>query len=81
MKTAAIFELKNITEKPVPDYLAKVQDMISTCMQCGTCTGSCPNAQSMDYTPRQLWRMVLLGQKDAIFKSKTFALCSSCNVF
>jgi heterodisulfide reductase subunit C len=78
MKTAAIFELKNITEKPVPDYLAKVQDMISTCMQCGTCTGSCPNAQSMDYTPRQLWRMVLLGQKDAIFKSKTFALCSSC---
>lgn len=78
MKTAAIFELKNITEKPVPDYLAKVQDMISTCMQCGTCTGSCPNAQSMDYTPRQLWRMVLLGQKDAIFESKTFALCSSC---
>lgn len=78
MKTAAIFELKNITEKPGPDYLAKVQEMISACMQCGTCTGSCPNAQSMDYTPRQLWRMVLLGQKDAIFKSKTFALCSSC---
>ncbi len=78
MKTAAIIELKNITGKPLPDYLAKVQDMISTCMQCGTCTGSCPNAQSMDYTPRQLWRMVLLGQKDAIFESKTFALCSSC---
>ena len=78
MKTAAIIELKNIPGKPLPDYLAKVQEMISTCMQCGTCTGSCPNAQSMDYTPRQLWRMVLLGQKDAIFDSKTFALCSSC---
>jgi heterodisulfide reductase subunit C2 len=47
-------------------------------MQCGTCTGSCPNAHAMDVTPRQLWRMVLLGLKEEIFKSKTFWLCSSC---
>jgi len=32
----------------------------------------------MDYTPRQLWRLVQLGQKDEIFKSKTFFLCSAC---
>ena len=32
----------------------------------------------MDYTPRQLWRMVLMGLKDEIFQSKTFALCSAC---
>jgi heterodisulfide reductase subunit C len=78
MKTAAIIELKDVTGKPVPDDLKKVQEMVNACMQCGTCTGSCPNARSMDYTPRQLWRMVLLGQKDSIFKSKTFAMCSSC---
>jgi len=52
--------------------------MVSACIQCGTCTGSCPNAHAMDHTPRQLWRMVLMGEQDLIFKSKTFALCSAC---
>ncbi len=60
------------------DKLAPIQEMIRACMQCGTCTGSCPNAFAMDYTPRQLWRLVLLGQKDEIFRSKTFSLCSDC---
>jgi heterodisulfide reductase subunit C len=58
--------------------MASVQDKISACIQCGTCSGSCPNAFAMDYTPRQLWRMVQLGQKDEIFNSKTFFLCSAC---
>ncbi len=58
--------------------LAPVQEMIRGCIQCGTCTGSCPNEFAMDYTPRQLWRMVLMDQIDEIFQSKTFALCSAC---
>ena len=57
------------------DPLVSVQEMVQTCIQCGTCTGSCPNAFAMDYTPRKMWRMVLMGQKDDIFKSKTFTLC------
>jgi heterodisulfide reductase subunit C len=32
----------------------------------------------MDFTPRQLWRLLLLGCKDDIFESNTFALCSAC---
>ena len=60
--------------------LAHIQDMIRPCIQCGTCTGSCPNAFAMDHTPRQLWRLVLLGQKDEIFHSKTFSLCSDCYI-
>ena len=60
------------------DSLARIQEMIRPCIQCGTCTGSCPNAFAMDHTPRQLWRLVLLGQKDEIFQSKTFSLCSDC---
>lgn len=60
------------------DNLAPVQEMVRSCIQCGTCSASCPNEFAMDYTPRQLWRMVLLGLKDEIFQSKTFVLCSSC---
>ncbi len=60
------------------EVMASIQEKIQTCMQCGTCTGSCPNAFAMDLTPRQLWRLAQLGQKDEIFKSKTFFLCSAC---
>jgi heterodisulfide reductase subunit C2 len=60
------------------DALAGIREQVSSCMQCGTCTGSCVNAHAMDYTPRQLWRLVQLGEKQEIFNSKTFWLCSTC---
>lgn len=58
--------------------LAKVQAMVQSCIQCGTCTGSCPNEFAMDITPRRMWRMVLMGMKKDIFESRTFTLCSAC---
>ena len=67
-----------IAPDPVTDSLAKIRDMVSACIQCGTCTGSCPNAFAMDLTPRQLWYNVLMGEKETIFHSKTFSLCSTC---
>ncbi|PLX51612.1 MAG: heterodisulfide reductase [Desulfobacteraceae bacterium] len=60
------------------DSLAEIRNMVSACIQCGTCTGSCPNAFAMDLTPRQLWYNVLMGEKETIFHSKTFSLCSVC---
>ena len=58
--------------------MAAIQDKVQACMQCGTCSGSCANSFAMDLTPRQMWRLVQLGQKERIFKSKTFFLCSAC---
>ncbi len=55
-----------------------VRELVQSCIQCGTCTGSCPNSFAMDFTPRILWRKVIMGEKEEIFASKTFALCSSC---
>ena len=46
----------------IQNPLAAVGDMVKACIQCGTCTASCPNAFAMDLTPRQLWRMVSLGK-------------------
>lgn len=60
------------------DPLREIRAMVGACIQCGTCSGSCPNAHAMDYTPRQLWRMVLMGEQDRIFESRTFALCAAC---
>ncbi|MFC1830038.1 4Fe-4S dicluster domain-containing protein [Thermodesulfobacteriota bacterium] len=64
--------------EPVFDPLASVRKKVNACIQCGTCTGSCPNAFAMDLTPRQLWYNVLMGEKETIFHSKTFSLCSVC---
>jgi heterodisulfide reductase subunit C len=58
--------------------MAEIQDKIQACMQCGTCTGSCANSFAMDLTPRQMWRLVQLGRREEVFKSKTFFLCSAC---
>jgi heterodisulfide reductase subunit C len=58
--------------------LDQVRRMIQACMQCGTCSASCPNEFAMDQTPRRLWRMVLMGREAEIFQSRTFSLCSSC---
>ncbi|MBU3914472.1 4Fe-4S dicluster domain-containing protein, partial [bacterium] len=63
---------------PVPNILLTVQHMVQACIQCGTCSGSCPNAFAMDFTPRRMWQSILAGQEDIIFDSKTFELCSSC---
>lgn len=60
------------------DDLAQLGSRVRACIQCGTCTGSCPNAFAMDRTPRQLWRLLLLGEVEEIFHSKTFTLCSAC---
>ncbi|MGC9196310.1 MAG: 4Fe-4S dicluster domain-containing protein [Syntrophobacteraceae bacterium] len=57
---------------------SEISKTLRACMQCGTCTGSCGSAAKMDFTPRQVWRMVQAGMKEEIFKSRTFWLCSSC---
>ncbi len=53
-------------------------EKILTCMQCGVCAGSCPVSHEMDYTPRELVRMVQLGLKDDVLNSNTIWLCTTC---
>lgn len=74
--TETIQEQKQL--KPDIDCLSMVRNLLKSCIQCGTCTGSCPNEFAMDLTPRHLWRLVLTGRKTEIFNSKTFNMCSSC---
>jgi heterodisulfide reductase subunit D len=53
-------------------------EALLSCMQCGTCSASCPTAFAMDYTPRQLWQMLQLGMEDEVLNSQTFWLCTVC---
>jgi len=65
-------------KKDAAGDLSRLRESVQACIQCGTCTGSCPNAFAMDMTPRQLWRLLLMGEVAEIFRSKTFTLCSAC---
>ena len=51
---------------------------IDRCIQCGTCSSSCPMVEYMDYSPRKIIAMVKHGFKDDVLKSITPWLCASC---
>ncbi len=53
-------------------------DKLNLCMQCGMCSGSCPNGQEMDNGPRKLFMMVRAGLKDEVLSSSTLWECTSC---
>jgi heterodisulfide reductase subunit C len=48
------------------------------CIQCGTCSGTCPVSLYMDYTPRKIIAMIRGGFKEDVLKSFTIWICSSC---
>lgn len=51
---------------------------IRKCIQCGTCSASCPLGYFMDYTPRKIVNMLRNGRYDEALKSRTIWLCSTC---
>lgn len=53
-------------------------DALLTCIQCGTCGGSCPSGPDMDHTPRQLFAMINAGLRDEVLRSNTPWYCVSC---
>ncbi|MHB9025309.1 MAG: 4Fe-4S dicluster domain-containing protein [Armatimonadota bacterium] len=51
---------------------------LSSCIQCGTCSGTCPLSIYMDYTPRRIIAMSRAGMKKEVLNSFTIWLCASC---
>ena len=51
---------------------------ITKCIQCGTCSATCPLSIYMDYTPRRIIAMLREGFKSEILESFTIWLCASC---
>ena len=66
-----------------PHFLSEIKSLsmaenIEGCIQCGTCSSSCPMAVYMDYPPRKIIAMVKNGFKDEALRSFTIWLCPSC---
>jgi quinone-modifying oxidoreductase subunit QmoC len=53
-------------------------ETIRLCIQCGTCTASCPNADKMEHTPSHLIAMARAGMKEEVLSSNGMWMCLSC---
>jgi heterodisulfide reductase subunit C len=53
-------------------------ERIRDCIQCGTCSASCPNASKMEFTPRQIIAMARAGMRDEVLSSNSMWFCASC---
>jgi heterodisulfide reductase subunit C len=51
---------------------------LNQCIQCGTCTASCPVSYAMDVTPRQVIGMFRAGAIEELLESRTIWICASC---
>lgn len=51
---------------------------IWACIQCGTCSASCPLTQQMDHAPRELFALIRDGEMEAVLSSNTPWYCVSC---
>jgi heterodisulfide reductase subunit C len=57
---------------------ASESNPVHACIQCGTCAGTCPAADFMDHSPRQLIAMIRANAKQAVLRSNTYWTCASC---
>jgi heterodisulfide reductase subunit C len=53
-------------------------ERIQNCIQCGTCTGTCPVSYLMDITPRQIVALFRAGYLEEILNSRAIWICASC---
>jgi heterodisulfide reductase subunit C len=65
--------------KEIDNLLYAVEgNPLNMCIQCGTCSGTCPAVEFMDHTPRELIGMIGADLKDQVLASNTFWSCASC---
>jgi heterodisulfide reductase subunit C len=51
---------------------------LSLCYQCLKCTAGCPTAPYMDIRPNNIIRMIQMGMKEAVLRSRAIWLCVYC---
>ena len=53
-------------------------DKINLCVQCGTCTASCPSGRKTAFRTRQIMRKALMGLKNEVLQDSDLWLCTTC---
>ena len=51
---------------------------VRLCIQCGTCTATCPSASRWEYTPSRIIAMIRAEMRDEVLSSSSMWHCLSC---
>jgi heterodisulfide reductase subunit C len=83
MATDASIERKTIrTSTGDQEFINRIveagAERLRSCIQCGTCTASCPSGRRTAYRTRQIMRAALLGMKDELLVDPNIWLCTTC---
>jgi len=55
-----------------------IADKLRSCLQCGTCTASCPVSRYSELSPREIVRAVLIGREEDVLRPEVLYYCSAC---
>jgi len=53
-------------------------EKVRHCIQCGTCSGSCPVSWAMEDTPRKIFALIRAGMRDRVLDGTAIWTCASC---
>ncbi|HEY88900.1 MAG TPA: 4Fe-4S dicluster domain-containing protein [Thermoflexia bacterium] len=53
-------------------------DKVQQCIQCATCSGSCPVIEEMEYGPRRIMYLIQSGAEEQVLSSHDMWYCVSC---
>ncbi|MBD3332750.1 heterodisulfide reductase [candidate division GN15 bacterium] len=76
---------REISKKTIKDqWRRKIMEIsgenVYKCMQCGTCTASCPMNCDVDAPPRAVMALIQFGQAEALDHLNTPWVCASCHM-
>lgn len=53
-------------------------ELLANCYQCGNCTAGCPVSFAMDFGPREIIRLLQLGQEEQVQNANSQWFCVGC---
>ena len=69
----------SLTNKVTAEDILRISGVdVNRCMQCGKCSGACPNYHEMDLHPHQFPAMVRKGKISELMESNALYQCLSC---
>ena len=72
-------EAKQLSEELLANvYALPKGEKIKECIQCGTCSASCPSSAAMEYSPREIIAALRAGMLDRVLNANTVWMCVSC---
>jgi heterodisulfide reductase subunit C len=72
-------EAAQVGDKFIEDFIATPEGKrVLSCIQCGTCTATCPVNRVFEHSPRQIFLMLRNGMKNEVLSDMTPWVCASC---